>query len=397
MAQSFISEIGDRLGYDGVANTNGEHVKTISAEYYKHTENSAVTNRKIQDALDGKINMGEACGGVNLLSVYLSTASDFQLTDADIESNEASSATYVGTSVHDAYFWGTVLEDIHINDQLTYSLDVSGLSDNEYISFKVGSFSNNICNIYENGHHVFNIVANANVSKSTQVVIFDDAGYSLYTTAPHGFTISNIKLERGRIATQYTRHPSEMNVYGASNAVHLTGDETITGKKLFSNNLPAFHGTRLLLFHKFLYGHQGTSYEQWDSSQKDGNHFRRWIISWANPHAIVTADFIIRLMGTWNSVNSILLLEKTISCVFSSVWSSGVGGIKESYTIVNGVTVEFRVGHLHYDLNSDSFQFEIVSNVPSSNNDVFIDFTGYRLLASEPVVLEPSISSPEII
>lgn len=51
MAQSFISEIGDRLGGDRVANTEGEHVKTISAEYYKKTDNGVVTNVKIQDAL----------------------------------------------------------------------------------------------------------------------------------------------------------------------------------------------------------------------------------------------------------------------------------------------------------------------------------------------------------
>lgn len=51
MAQSFISEIGDRLGYDGVANTNGEHVKTISAEYYKRIDNGVVSNVRIQDAI----------------------------------------------------------------------------------------------------------------------------------------------------------------------------------------------------------------------------------------------------------------------------------------------------------------------------------------------------------
>jgi hypothetical protein len=54
VAQEFVSEFGDRLGVQGVSNTDGAHVKTISAEYYKRTENSAVTNERIQDALDGK-------------------------------------------------------------------------------------------------------------------------------------------------------------------------------------------------------------------------------------------------------------------------------------------------------------------------------------------------------
>ena len=51
MAQSFISEIGDQLGGDGVANTEGEHVKIISAEYYKRIDNGVVSNVRIQDAI----------------------------------------------------------------------------------------------------------------------------------------------------------------------------------------------------------------------------------------------------------------------------------------------------------------------------------------------------------
>ena len=64
MAQSFISEIGDRLGYDGVANTNGEHVKTISAEYYKRNDDSTVSNARIQDALDGKAALTHSHGNI---------------------------------------------------------------------------------------------------------------------------------------------------------------------------------------------------------------------------------------------------------------------------------------------------------------------------------------------
>lgn len=61
MAQSFISELGDRLGGDGVANTNGEHVKTISAAYYKRNDSGTVSNPSLQSALDGKINKADAC------------------------------------------------------------------------------------------------------------------------------------------------------------------------------------------------------------------------------------------------------------------------------------------------------------------------------------------------
>ena len=51
MAQEFVSEIGDKLS-QGVSNTDGAHVKTISSEYYKRTENGTVTNERIQDAID---------------------------------------------------------------------------------------------------------------------------------------------------------------------------------------------------------------------------------------------------------------------------------------------------------------------------------------------------------
>jgi hypothetical protein len=52
MAPEFVSEIADRLGVEGVSNMDGAHVKTISAEYYKRTENGVVTNELIQEAID---------------------------------------------------------------------------------------------------------------------------------------------------------------------------------------------------------------------------------------------------------------------------------------------------------------------------------------------------------
>lgn len=51
MAIEYVSEIGDKLS-EGLSNTDGAHVKTISAEYYKRTTNGTVTNELIQDAID---------------------------------------------------------------------------------------------------------------------------------------------------------------------------------------------------------------------------------------------------------------------------------------------------------------------------------------------------------
>lgn len=52
MAQSFIAEISDRLGGEGVANTVGEHVKTIAPVYYTRTDNNVVSHPSLQDAID---------------------------------------------------------------------------------------------------------------------------------------------------------------------------------------------------------------------------------------------------------------------------------------------------------------------------------------------------------
>jgi len=52
MAESFISELGDRLGGEGVENTVGEHVKILSPKHYQRTDNGVVTNPSIQEAID---------------------------------------------------------------------------------------------------------------------------------------------------------------------------------------------------------------------------------------------------------------------------------------------------------------------------------------------------------
>lgn len=52
MAQSFISELGDRLGGNDVEATEGKHVKTIAPVYYTRTDNNVVSHPSIQDAID---------------------------------------------------------------------------------------------------------------------------------------------------------------------------------------------------------------------------------------------------------------------------------------------------------------------------------------------------------
>ena len=52
MAQSYIQEIGDKLGGEGVSNTNGNHVKIIAPAVYTRTDDGVVSHPSIQDAID---------------------------------------------------------------------------------------------------------------------------------------------------------------------------------------------------------------------------------------------------------------------------------------------------------------------------------------------------------
>ena len=52
MAQSYIQEIGDRLGGNGVPNTDGVHVKIIAPAVYTRVDSGAVSHPSIQEAID---------------------------------------------------------------------------------------------------------------------------------------------------------------------------------------------------------------------------------------------------------------------------------------------------------------------------------------------------------
>jgi len=52
MAESYISELGDRLGGNDVEATDGKHVKTIAPVYYTRTDNNVVSHPSIQEAID---------------------------------------------------------------------------------------------------------------------------------------------------------------------------------------------------------------------------------------------------------------------------------------------------------------------------------------------------------
>lgn len=156
MAQSFISEIGDRLGYDGVANTNGEHVKTISAEYYKKTDNGVVSNVKIQDALanieGGKVvatDQSSVNSEFKLLATASASPTSGALTEAVYDtgitmnpSTNTLTANLSGyaTSIEHAFAGSTVNETLIIN--------VSGSTDGFKLTYGATTADLGIAKLY---------------------------------------------------------------------------------------------------------------------------------------------------------------------------------------------------------------------------------------------------------
>ena len=152
--------------------------------------------------------------GVNLISAIRKggDATRFTVTmPADL--NSGLSLTYNQTE-GDSYARLIILESVALDETVTLSFDVEGLNtaNNEYFSFFMQCLTpaSKTYTVNSNGRQAFVITKTATVEvpANSSFLAFDDSP-QYYTTAPSGFTIKNIKLERGSIATPYSRHPSE--------------------------------------------------------------------------------------------------------------------------------------------------------------------------------------------
>ncbi len=105
MAQSFISELGDRQGGQNVENTDGAHVKTIAPVYYTRTDNNVVSHPTIQSAID---NISPKVKYSKSTVQHTITAADFTQDKAPFSDPIALPADYSNKTVAIVNLFGTI-------------------------------------------------------------------------------------------------------------------------------------------------------------------------------------------------------------------------------------------------------------------------------------------------
>jgi len=226
---SLNSQTAKPIYINGTASSASNYTIPIGVYWcvYDRTEFLLWTDKRFTGRTQGD--------GRNLLSAFKYNASRFTETNPSDDINGAS-YTHIKTS-GDSYIQIKATEPITTGDMLTLSFDVSGLntSGNEYAAFCAYALNKVITHtINKNGRCVyyFTKTETADITTGSVVNILDDIS-NIYTTAPSGFTISNIKLERGFVADpKYTRHPSESRVSKA--------EKIATSAKIGDTNKPVY-------------------------------------------------------------------------------------------------------------------------------------------------------------
>ena len=350
MAQSFISELGDRLGGDGVANTEGEHVKTISAEYYKRNDSGTVSNQSLQTAIDGK---------EELIRKSAISSSNTGIFKIDVPTSEAFFITTYTTSGYKQglYAFNGYNELIGTRCRFTTILDgsVSFKMDSRCIYISFAFRSDQILHI-----NLLMLRGHCNNISITEVNSIPSSAVDL----------GNSPVELASNANRATPGSELANAISAkaddSAVVHLAGDETITGEKKFYNKWPYYRSSYFTNNTKTLLLDSGISYNNWAENLKDGNHFRHWKVSFGKLNQSYFI-FSIGLRSTWSSRNSVGLLQKTIACLRTTALYS-------SYTqIIGPIATEYRISDLKQETTEtgDNWYIDIVSNIPTSNNSLY--------------------------
>ena len=172
-----------------------------------------------------------------------------------------------------------------------------------------------------------------------------------------------------------TKYPSEKLVKTSLDAkandtsvVHIENEESINGEKKFKG------GVKISNSDGDCYGvfmlppaGSGSNYSDWDSSLKDGEHFREWTLCFptgANFWGRIRISFI----GGYNSYNASGSISKTILCAFNT---QNVYNNTGSYDAL-GINTEneFRISDLIWDDANARWTIKIHSIRPTSNNRV---------------------------
>lgn len=163
-----------------------------------------------------------------------------------------------------------------------------------------------------------------------------------------------------------------------ADVVHKAGAETITGVKVFQNDLsPRIFSNSSCCNQQsktFLTGTIKT-YGNWTLEEKDGNHFRQWTIDLTT--ALTTALYIkikVKFEGSYENQNKNGVIEKTIS---AQIFNSGIVSTRGDYTIVQYPAYnEFVVSDLIKENNK--FVVKIIAKTDSSNshpNIMIVEFS----------------------
>ena len=181
--------------------------------------------------------------------------------------------------------------------------------------------------------------------------------------------------------------------------VHKAGEETITGNKVFKNGVEFFSPSASSGYGIFVLPDvgYGTKYTNWDSSLKDGAHFREWTL-----HFPAGVNFWgrvrITFLSGYSNYNASGCISKTILCAFNGSTVFNNTGAYDALGI--NTETEFRISDLIWDNTNGYWTIKIHSIKPSSDNIVTaprIEFACRNDYVSTARQITWSSTSPSIV
>lgn len=152
-----------------------------------------------------------------------------------------------------------------------------------------------------------------------------------------------------------------------ASVVHKDGSETITGVKTFNNDMsPRQAGTATVKQSKAFTCKAITLYEDWDSSQKDGNHFRAWTIDLTSAIATASthATIVVKMIGSYYNTPSNGSLQKKITF---QIHNGNIVVSASDYTVAQSPCAdEFKISGIFK--SGSSYLVQVVNSKPTQNN-----------------------------
>lgn len=199
-----------------------------------------------------------------------------------------------------------------------------------------------------------------------------DAGVTkIYTTDD-----ANAKISIGnKISSTYNEAISVIN-----------GNTRIKTLMVSNGDNNSGYGVKILASMNF-----GTNYANWDSSLKDGAHFREWRISLPS----MCGRLRLTLSSYWYNVNSGGSLSKTFSiytsganCYCNDCYYDSVGG---------AVANEFRISDLVWNSTESRWEIIVHSILPNSDNSIPYPIIEWYGVSTDAYKIETVSGTPTIV